>query len=674
MVGDNEHKLVMFLLIVVVCGLTFSLSFTYNTSLIGHAILSEQFIEGEIEGFFLAGTEKVDVIIALEYDIDEQSDKNDLSNHISKKVDQALEQFNDGEFTLTEKYKYAYAVAGKITEEGLETIKDNKSAFAAVYLDRIYRTQTFNPQQGIKEYVNLPTSNEIKLSSGELDGSGVSVCLLDTGIADVNNRIKEVSTQECICDDCCNTIADENGHGTSMASLLVGELNSSSEGVDGIAKGINLYSVKVCNKDGRCNLRDVFKGIEYCIEEGTDIIVGGMGDEQKRYRHCPIILDSIFKNFNHITPIFPAGNDFFKPGANYPGCSPEVIGVGSLDETQNRNALFSNEDASIDIHAPGTDVLATKLNDIHEEQSGTSLSATIVAGAVALIKQVLNDQDQQMTTEEILELLDITASTTEDNYKKLNIKEALKRIGAGYSKAGVTYEREDIGKIEFKQTIDLTGIETCVTIEENLVDFDLSKCPHLDQPATITIYHDQGPDSWRVLRNGHACDLFCKNLRNKPTESTFDVFSMGRFTLQAIHANQDDPDDPEDEVTAEDLGGEEILNIQRERDPRHRIPVTFKNTPKLGEQNSTNYILLSFLAISIILIICVLSFRTYYRPTAIDTQGKDSRKLAREMDKHEPDFKWRNPYLRKNIPAKLKRPDHKGIKIIRGEKRSKKRK
>jgi len=80
-------------------------------------------------------------------------------------------------------------------------------------------------------------------------------------------------------------------------------------------------------------------------------------------------------NYNKNEPFFPAAYD-------------RVVWVAAID-TYGNKASFSNYGDRVDISAPGTEIMTTDLNNSYNRYNGTSESAPLVAGVIALLQSVL---------------------------------------------------------------------------------------------------------------------------------------------------------------------------------------------------------------------------------------------------------------------------------------------
>jgi subtilisin family serine protease len=88
----------------------------------------------------------------------------------------------------------------------------------------------------------------------------------------------------------------------------------------------------------------------------------------------------------------------------YPGRYDSVLSVSAIDRSE-QPASFTASGDSIDLTAPGVDVLTTARGDNYASVSGTSMSSPVVAGAAALAKSL----DPTLSAAELERLLTSTA-------------------------------------------------------------------------------------------------------------------------------------------------------------------------------------------------------------------------------------------------------------------------
>ncbi|WP_328908697.1 S8 family peptidase [Streptomyces sp. NBC_00234] len=101
------------------------------------------------------------------------------------------------------------------------------------------------------------------------DGTGTKVAVLETGIdpnhPDVAGRVKQAQN---FTDD--PDAVDHHGHGTHVASTVVGSGAASGGAFKGVAPGADLYIGKVLNSGGSGPQSGVIAGMEWAVAQGAD--------------------------------------------------------------------------------------------------------------------------------------------------------------------------------------------------------------------------------------------------------------------------------------------------------------------------------------------------------------------------------------------------------------------
>lgn len=225
-------------------------------------------------------------------------------------------------------------------------------------------------------------------------------------------------------------------HGTVVAGII-GAVGDNNEGISGIAWNTKIMSLRAIDSTGEGNTYNIARAIDYAIKNGADVInLSFVGNEND-----PILADAIRRASKaNIAVVAAAGNEI-NPGIDldlvprYPVCydfnENTVFGVGSVD---NKNVLsyFSNFGSNcVDIMAPGenfksTQVYYPQLFDFKDKYgggySGTSVSAPLVSGTIALIKSI----DPNFTIQEIYKIIQDSATNI-----SLRNFDKRKQIGAG---------------------------------------------------------------------------------------------------------------------------------------------------------------------------------------------------------------------------------------------------
>ena len=249
-----------------------------------------------------------------------------------------------------------------------------------------------------------------------IDGRGVTVALLDTGISHVQDLGERVVARVDFTPG--GDGEDDYGHGTHLAGVIAGNGAASGGKWRGVAPGANLVSVKVAGPDGSTDVSVVIAALQWVVthraEYGIKVLNLAFGtDSLQPYAVDPLNAAVERAWAAGITVIVSSGNR--GPGTvNKPGDDPYVITVGAVDvkgtamRQDDEVAPFSSSGRTPDgfekpdLVAPGTTIVATRdagstIDTLHPEAvldgdyfkgTGTSQAGAVVSGVAALLYQV----------------------------------------------------------------------------------------------------------------------------------------------------------------------------------------------------------------------------------------------------------------------------------------------
>ena len=173
---------------------------------------------------------------------------------------------------------------------------------------------------------------------------------------------------------------DENGHGTEVSGIIGAQTNNGI-GLTGIFP-VKILSLRAFGKNGNGNDIDIASAIVYAVDNGADVINMSFGDVVQ----SQLLHDAIRYAYAHnVVIVASSGNDGTEY-PHYPSDFTEVISVGSADQNDTRS-IFSSHSPSLDIMAPGEQIVTTTIGGGYTDQfSGTSAAAPHVSGVAALLK------------------------------------------------------------------------------------------------------------------------------------------------------------------------------------------------------------------------------------------------------------------------------------------------
>ncbi|MFA6457104.1 MAG: S8 family peptidase, partial [Bacteroidota bacterium] len=176
-----------------------------------------------------------------------------------------------------------------------------------------------------------------------------------------------------------NTPKDEHGHGTSVAGIIGAQSNNGT-GITGILPA-QILPLRAFGKNGNGNDIDIASAIVYAADNGAEVINMSFGDAIQSF----IIHDAIrYAYTKNVVLIASSGNDGSEY-PHYPSDFSEVISIGSINRFDTRS-IFSSHSPSLDLMAPGEEIITTTLGGGYTNQfSGTSAAAPHVSGVAALV-------------------------------------------------------------------------------------------------------------------------------------------------------------------------------------------------------------------------------------------------------------------------------------------------
>jgi subtilisin family serine protease len=261
-------------------------------------------------------------------------------------------------------------------------------------------------------------------------GKGVKVAVLDTGI-DVSHPdfagVIDGTTSFVPGED----VTDVNGHGTHVASTIVGSGAASGGDYKGVAPGADLYVGKVLGGvEGSGQDSWVMAGMQWAAESGMDIVSMSLGDSFPTDGSDPLsqTVDTLSAQYGTLF-VIAAGNAG-PESISAPGAAASALTVAATDK-QDRLASFSSTGPLAgsggmkpDIAAPGVDITAARSQEMtdggegyYRTLSGTSMATPHVAGAAAILAQ----QHPDWTGEQLKQHLMSTAKGLDDGYSPYEV-------------------------------------------------------------------------------------------------------------------------------------------------------------------------------------------------------------------------------------------------------------
>ena len=279
--------------------------------------------------------------------------------------------------------------------------------FSSAYLIEVFKENNpFAPRPTGDALVAQEVYSElVQIDEQSLDGRGVKVCIVDSGIDPSHrdlSRMNLVAWRDFVNNQ--QDPYDDQGHGTSMAGILVAD-----GWMKGVAPKVELYVAKALSSNGSGDDGVVADAIDWCVDQGVHIISLSLGGAPGLIPFNPFsgrdsgdaADDAIDQG---IVVIAAAGNDGGPDDDGdvaHPSSERLVISVGGVTEDgshwsgssigDNNGNLFpiilprQDPHKKPEIVAPAKGVPVINNEGTWSIVDGTSAATVFVTGAVALL-------------------------------------------------------------------------------------------------------------------------------------------------------------------------------------------------------------------------------------------------------------------------------------------------
>ena len=203
-----------------------------------------------------------------------------------------------------------------------------------------------------------------------LTSRSIKVAVVDSGVSSHTRLKGRLITGIDLVDNDKNA-ADSNGHGTHVAGTVVD-----------CTPGLKVYilPVRVMNSSGMGSPSAVGNGIRYAANAGAKVINLSLGGGT-RYKY---IEDCVaYAHRKGATVVVASGNENENTRYSCLAHLTTPIVVGAINDNNTR-AGFSNYGATVDVAAPGVEIMSCWLNDTYAIASGTSMAAPHISAVAAM--------------------------------------------------------------------------------------------------------------------------------------------------------------------------------------------------------------------------------------------------------------------------------------------------
>lgn len=277
------------------------------------------------------------------------------------------------------------------------------------------------------------TIGAAQLHAQGVDGSGVGIAIIDTGVsevADLSGRVVGGANFTA-----SSTDADEYGHGTFIAGVAAGDGSTSGGEHAGVAPGAHVVPVKIAGRNGSTDISNVLAGIQWVVSfkdvHDIGVLNLSVGTDSDQPQMLSPLNFAVERAWDSGIVVVVSGGNLGEQGPGHipkPADDPLVITVGATDSNgtiprgDDIVAGYSSQGPSIadgyekpDIVAPGSHLVSliapgskldadhpdAHVDDTYARGSGTSFAAGVASGAAALLRQAHPDWTPDQVKEAI---------------------------------------------------------------------------------------------------------------------------------------------------------------------------------------------------------------------------------------------------------------------------------
>lgn len=236
-------------------------------------------------------------------------------------------------------------------------------------------------------------------------------------------------------------LTDNHGHGTHIAGII-GAKAGNSKGIAGISPNVKLMILKYFDPKVPVtdNLKNTINSINYAIANGARIINYSGGGTEFSQEEKDAIEEARKKG---ILFVAAAGNE--RSNSDHHKYYPadyglnNIISVTAIDPKTEVLASSNYGTQTVDLAAPGQNILSTLPGDSYGYMTGTSQATAFVTGAAVLVMAYHPQFIASEVKKYILATGDTTASliAKTGTGRRLNLYKALTSLDSGVSASGV---------------------------------------------------------------------------------------------------------------------------------------------------------------------------------------------------------------------------------------------
>jgi subtilisin family serine protease len=271
---------------------------------------------------------------------------------------------------------------------------------------------------------------------GEVPGNGID--------DDADGLVDDVHGADFVNHD--GDPSDDNGHGTHVAGIVAARGNN-GVGVAGLAWRARIMAVKVLGANASGDMATVADGVRYAVAHGARVINLSLTGPSPGPGLESAVGEAAAAN---VLVVAAAGNRHVDDDAiaTYPAAldAPNLVAVTSSDQRGRLAPSASFGRSSIDLAAPGEEILSTARGGGYELRSGSSMAAAQVSGAAVLLASARPNLGWEAMRAALLGSARPTSLPVAAG--RLDVAGALRRVmGAGRGRSRVSAKRASAGRL-----------------------------------------------------------------------------------------------------------------------------------------------------------------------------------------------------------------------------------
>lgn len=248
------------------------------------------------------------------------------------------------------------------------------------------------------DYTHPDLAANMWVNSAELNGT--------TGVDDDGNGYVDDIYGYDFCNDDGDPM-DDHYHGTHVAGTI-GAVGNNGQGIAGVSWNAKIMALKFLDYSGSGYDSDAIECIQYATLMGANLSNNSWGGGG----YSQALKDAIDAagNANQVF-VASAGNDYGNNNdinPTYPAsyACQNIIAVLATDKYDNMSNFSDYGPTSVDIGAPGSDILSCQPGSNYQYLNGTSMAAPHVSGSAALIWSFYPSMPYQQVKDLLIQTVD----------------------------------------------------------------------------------------------------------------------------------------------------------------------------------------------------------------------------------------------------------------------------